>query len=322
MDYLSSLDASPLSSTSPSRSRTVPSSQQEPSFATRYAAQTTYVDSLLAQLDEHVASHPSEMEVDDSAEPVLVHPPTFVGAAGAGRERKPLVQGPFLFQPAPRELEDEEVGLRATDIFLVDGRNGEGEGGQDDEESGEKEGVSSPRLGQVGILGIVFADGRVDICLEVEKLEALWVGRQETIQSNPVLAVYETVHLGLLHQAAAATSNANLVPSSSISSSPTSSSPLKTILAHSAPSFFLDPLYDDTVYVAHAFGVHGLGMRRWIDGLRSALSVEDKKGGERQGECEKALSEFFEKQIQTEVVRVIDTVAESHRFVCRLVSCL
>jgi nucleoporin NUP82 len=244
------------------------------------------------------------MDVDDSSEPVLVHPPKLMGG---GRKREPLVQGPFLFQPAPRELEEEEVeggedveeiGIRATDIFLVDGKSSStGE---------EMEGEEKKAKGEVGVVGIVFADGRVDLCLEVEKLEALWVGRQETTQSNPILAVYETIDLGLLSQATSSSPSPSSSDSRSRSPSPPS---LKTVLARSSPSFFLDPLYDDTVYISHAFGVHCLSMRNWIDGLRTALGGGNK--GDEDGSL--ALGEFFERAVGTEVVRVVDTVSETDR---------
>ena len=109
------------------------------------------------------------MEVDDSSEPVLVHPPTSAGS------RKPLVQGPFLFQPAPRELDGDDI-PRATDIFLLGG--GGGARGLRNEEEGEEGGEDKVgRKSEMTVLGLVFEDGKVDLCLEVEKMEGLWVGR-------------------------------------------------------------------------------------------------------------------------------------------------
>lgn len=119
--------------------------------------------------------NPADMEVDDSAEPITVHPPPSSG----GRDRRPLVQGPFLFSPAPRELDDESdegLGFRAADIFLVAGVQATGQ-------SDDVDGKTS--AGGIGVLGIAFADGRLDVCLEVEKLEALWVGRQVRVHSLP-----------------------------------------------------------------------------------------------------------------------------------------
>lgn len=81
------------------------------------------------------------------------------------------MQGPFLFQPAPRELDGEDV-ERATDIFLLGSGNRAGSPEEDDQDA--KEG----RKSDLTVLGVVFEDGKVDLCLEVEKMEALWIGRQ------------------------------------------------------------------------------------------------------------------------------------------------
>jgi nucleoporin NUP82 len=160
LSYISSLAPSSPSIQpalkSPGRSTPGPSL-----LSTRYQAQTTFLSLLLAQ----VSANPTSMQVDDSSEPVLVHPPTSSGS------RKPLVQGPFLFQPAPRELDGEDV-ERATDIFLLGGGSTAGSSEEDDEDA------KGGRKSEFAVLGIVFEDGKVDLCLEVEKMEALWVGRQ------------------------------------------------------------------------------------------------------------------------------------------------
>lgn len=78
----------------------------------------------------------------------------------------PARQGPFLLQPSPRTLEGSEGG-DATDItylaFGTDEEDGDGEGGETE---------------HLGIVMIVFQDGKVDVCLDVEKVEARWESRQ------------------------------------------------------------------------------------------------------------------------------------------------
>lgn len=69
-------------------------------------------------------------------------------------------QGPFLFQPAPRDLGGTEEESEATDIKYLE----VGAEGCDDD-------VDSERLGAVAI---AYQDGRVDICLDTEKVEARW----------------------------------------------------------------------------------------------------------------------------------------------------
>lgn len=61
--------------------------------------------------------------------------------------RQPLQrQGPYLFQPAPVEFGDEGD---ASDIFCL-------------------------KTEPIGVVAIAFEDGKVDVCLEVERVEARW----------------------------------------------------------------------------------------------------------------------------------------------------
>jgi nucleoporin NUP82 len=78
----------------------------------------------------------------------------------------PARQGPFLLQPSPRTLEGSDGG-DATDItylaFGSDVEEGDGEGGETE---------------HLGVVMIAFQDGKVDVCLDVEKVEARWESRQ------------------------------------------------------------------------------------------------------------------------------------------------
>ena len=71
-------------------------------------------------------------------------------------------QGPFLFQPAPREL-DQGQGGNATDLVYI---NVEGASFLHPDDDGNEE--------RLGVLAVAFSDGKVDICLDVEKIEAMW----------------------------------------------------------------------------------------------------------------------------------------------------
>ena len=84
-----------------------------------------------------------------------MHPPTTI-------RNPPVRQGPFLLQPAPRTLEGSEGGDAIDIIYLSFG--GEGE------EIGEGE-VETERL---GVVLVAFQDGKVDLFLDVEKVEARW----------------------------------------------------------------------------------------------------------------------------------------------------
>jgi nucleoporin NUP82 len=76
----------------------------------------------------------------------------------------PLRQGPFLLQPAPLTLDGSEDG-EATDILYLSFDN-------DDEpdDDGETE--------RLGVVLVVTQDGKVDVCLDVDKVEARWETRQ------------------------------------------------------------------------------------------------------------------------------------------------
>ena len=100
--------------------------------------------------------------------------------------------------------------------------------------------------------------------------------------------MYETIDLGLLPSINASASNLDV-----------------------DPTVVVDPLYDDTLYVYHAFGVHCIVLRRWMDALSEALSIkeEDKRDTE--------LDRFFGRAIESEVVMVVDTRSESDGSVVR-----
>lgn len=88
-----------------------------------------------------------------------MHPPTTI-------KPLPLRQGPFLLQPAPRILADSEGG-DATDIaYLAFGT-----------ESYDRDNeVSDPE--HLGVILVSYQDGRVDLFLDVEKVEARWETKQ------------------------------------------------------------------------------------------------------------------------------------------------
>jgi nucleoporin NUP82 len=80
----------------------------------------------------------------------------------------PLRQGPFLLQPAPLTLDGSEDG-DATDILYLSFDH-------DDEtdDDGETE--------RLGVVLMVTQDGRVDVCLDVDKVEARWEIRQVSVR--------------------------------------------------------------------------------------------------------------------------------------------
>lgn len=83
-------------------------------------------------------------------------------------------QGPFLFKPAPEELKlSAETGTKvegvASDIIVLPGISAQSSlstKGKAKEQSLSGSGV--------GVVAISWKDGRVDVCLEVAKVEAIW----------------------------------------------------------------------------------------------------------------------------------------------------
>lgn len=72
-------------------------------------------------------------------------------------------------QPSPRSLEGSDGG-DATDItYLTFGPD------EEEDVDGEAEGAETEHL---GVVTIAYQDGRVDVCLDVEKVEARWESKQ------------------------------------------------------------------------------------------------------------------------------------------------
>ena len=109
---------------------------------------------------------PSGTVYPSASRPVLIHPPTTIKAA-------PLRQGPFLLQPSPRILDGSEGG-DATDItYLTFGT--EDDDPEDDVRDTE----------HLGVVLVSYQDGKVDLFLDVEKVEARWDTKQ--VCSTPLI---------------------------------------------------------------------------------------------------------------------------------------
>jgi nucleoporin NUP82 len=121
-------------------------------LSTLYDYQRKYVTALLKQL-------PLGTVYPAISRSFPMHPPTTI-------KSQPMRQGPFLLQPSPRSLEGSEGG-DATDImYLAFVRDDD----DDDADAGETE--------RLGIVIVTYQDGKVDVCLDVEKVEARWESKQ------------------------------------------------------------------------------------------------------------------------------------------------
>ncbi|KAF7331967.1 hypothetical protein MKEN_00077000 [Mycena kentingensis (nom. inval.)] len=195
-----------------------------------YDYQHKYISALIKQL-------PPGTVFPASSRSVPMHPPTTLKA-------KPARQGPFLLQPAPRGLAGSDGG-DATDIMYV---------AFGSDEDADADGDEGGETGHLGVVLVASQDGKVDVCLDVEKVEARWeLGHAKREIELPMLAVYETIDLGLI----------------------TTLAGQHTLLQDNYPAFLADPLHDDTVYVPHAFGVHSLHLGPMLQTLSAALKADD-----------------------------------------------
>lgn len=113
-----------------------------------YDYQHKYVTALVKQL-------PPGTVFPSSSRRVSLHPPTTI-------KLPPLRQGPFLLQPSPIILQDSEGG-DATDIAYLAFRT---DSDQIDEDEVDPE--------HIGAILVSYQDGKVDLLLDVEKVEARW----------------------------------------------------------------------------------------------------------------------------------------------------
>lgn len=124
------------------------SSASNSHLSSLYDYQSKYVNALLKQL-------PAGSVFPASTRSVSVHPPKTI--------RSPVVrQGPFLLQPVPRVLDGSDGG-DATDITYL-------AFGNDDEDADE----GGRETDHLGVLLVSYQDGKVDVFLDVEKVEARW----------------------------------------------------------------------------------------------------------------------------------------------------
>ncbi|KAJ6509962.1 hypothetical protein C8R47DRAFT_1096169 [Mycena vitilis] len=235
------------------------SSSTTRSLSTLYDYQHKYITALLKQL-------PPGTVFPASSRSVLMHPPTTIKA-------RPARQGPFLLQPEPRALVGSDGGDAADIMYLAFGAD------EDAEDDGE--GVGTEHL---GVVVISFQDGKVDVCLDVEKVEARWdMGGSKRDAELPMLAVYETIDLGLVTMLAGQIG----------------------LLQGNYPVFLADPIHDDTVYVYHAFGVHTLHLGPLLQSLALALKAGDDDGT--------ALSAALQKSAGTSVTPILTTFSVERR---------
>ncbi|CCX32986.1 hypothetical protein FPQ18DRAFT_329475 [Pyronema domesticum] len=130
--------------------------------------QTKWINDVLNQ-ESLITESQMTLSTPRGNTPTCLKRPTVVGP-------EPLLQGPFLFEPAPEETATEGIPA-ACDIFHLD-------------------------TDTVSVIGIVSSDGKLDINIEPEVLPARWVDRKRPViplssEELPTIACYETIDLKL-----------------------------------------------------------------------------------------------------------------------------
>lgn len=219
-----------------------------------------------------------EMDVDPQERAINLNAPSLAYMGGVKSRR----QGPFLMQPAPVELDDEIESFACDMAYISYSPSVTGTGSVADAQRVEAEGAA------LGVFVLSFSDGKVDVCLEVEKVEARWTdqlpGAEGEADGLPLLAVYESIDLGLL-------STAKGTPS---------------LLVSNWTTIVKDPLYSDTLYLYHSFGAHCLLLSRWLDNVASFTRSPEEDGDSLQKEVERTLKT----QQETEVLWVLKTMMD------------
>lgn len=162
----------------------------------------------------------------------------------------PKLQGPFLFQPAPLEFSGDYY---ACDIFHIE-------------------------AGAIGVIGILFSNGKVDICLEFELLRARWVDKKKRMCTDeektvdlPIIAAYESINLDIPAGNDSTTTN--------------------------WPVFVSDPRSEHVWYVNHNSGVVSFSMKAWLSKLATVMDDDEEDG---------FMAKLLEKNSQSTVQKVID----------------
>lgn len=141
----------------------------------RLAAQRRFADILASQIAAQQASGSSTDHHATGGEAYTI---TLPKSKYLNDDKAVKRQGPFLFKPAPEELAlSAETGPPvegiASDLVIMPGTGAAALDRAHDVKGKAKEQAASSS--GIGVVAIVWKDGRVDVCLEVAKVEGMWV---------------------------------------------------------------------------------------------------------------------------------------------------
>ncbi|KNZ63326.1 hypothetical protein VP01_1159g5 [Puccinia sorghi] len=219
---------------------------------------------------------------------------------------RPLRQGPFLMTPSPIETnENEEETVSALLHFRYSPSLSSVPPSQ--KHTGNLSTAlnpsSDPNNDGVGVFMIAY-QSRIDVCLEVEKIEPRWASSSEVEEQHekarvtgelPMLVTYESIDLGLntspnerqdSEDSDGLSNGLNLVP---------------------------DARYLDTIYVSHRFGIHVVSTLAWIESLARGSVRRTGETSPSDGGDEARMLRTIQEKIGSQVAWVIQTAANASR---------
>ncbi|KIO30221.1 hypothetical protein M407DRAFT_20688 [Tulasnella calospora MUT 4182] len=254
-----------------------PEGSSSASTAAAYDQQFKYVSALTKQASA-TGSTPGKGSVAH-----IRRPESGILAANPAR------QGPFLLQPEPPEFEGSAFNDACDILYISYGFDAPmpDQGVSEDEST-----TIASRQEYLGVILVSHVDGRVNVLLDLAKMEAVWEGETTPSEENPplpILSVFETIDLGIF--------------------TTVSHGQALNLLSDNYITLSVDPLRPQSVFAYHAFGVHILDLRIWMDLLSSAMYKANAIGKKAGMNLADALSQVP----GTQVKWVLDTFSDEEK---------
>ncbi|KAF9130722.1 hypothetical protein BG015_003966 [Linnemannia schmuckeri] len=187
-------------------------------------------------------------------------------------------QGPFLYKPAPIDLDDDDN--RAYDILCLENEVAE-------------------------VFAMAHSSGKVDICIALDRPTGRWslpsklktrgtygLDDDDEEERLPEVSVYESVDLGLLK-----------VFATTSTSSGGAYGLMETRMGIiNRPVLVADTMYGDTFYIYHEAGAHCISIRPWLDELTAIY-----ESGSSSQQHVALMNKFFQSKIKSAVGSVVNT---------------
>ncbi|CAD6901234.1 unnamed protein product [Tilletia controversa] len=253
-----------------------------------------------------------------------------------------IPQGPFLLTPAPIELSDERESYASdicvTRIVLPGSSTAESQG------HGFLPPSSSPDLrskDELSVLSVVGDDGRVDLCVVLDAVVPQWEpGGEATLQKQKARALNGRAN-SKPGRFALSDSEDDDHSSAALLEAETSRHRLPSLLVYEtidlgldmenldsddrgvsrvAPSFTLDPMYRDKLFIHHSEGVHCLSIASWAWALLRVVSGQSDEAFSAAAEpsyddasasIADELKYFLADKVQTQIAHLVKTVTAS-----------